>query len=94
MGRLVPLQHGVNSSGGGVVVLVAGVEDLPRLPESLRQCFTHEIKLSPPSDHERLATLRSCLGSGDDGDQDGGGGRVCHSRGVRLVTWTIRGVVY
>ena len=55
---------GKSSGDEGAVVLVAGVEDLSSLPESLRQCFTHEIKVSPPSEPERLATLRVCLGPG------------------------------
>jgi len=59
--------------GGGVVVLVVGVEDLPSLPESIRQCFTHEVKVSPPSEPERLATLHACLGSGRSPEECGHG---------------------
>ena len=44
-----------------IVVLVAGVEDVSVVPESLRQCFTHEIEAKPPTEAERLATLRACL---------------------------------
>ena len=45
-----------------IVVLVAGVEDVSVVPESLRQCFTHEVEAKPPTEAERLATLRACLG--------------------------------
>ena len=44
-----------------IVVLVAGVEDVSAVPESLRQCFTHEVEAKPPTEAERLATLRACL---------------------------------
>ena len=46
-----------------VVILVAGCEDISAVPESLRQCFTHEIEAKPPTEADRLGTLRACLGS-------------------------------
>ena len=48
----------------GLVVLVAGVEDLESVPEPLRRCFTHEVEATPPTEAERLAILRECLGPG------------------------------
>jgi hypothetical protein len=68
---------GSGGSGGGIVVLVAGIEDLADLPAPLRQCFTHEIKVSPPGEPERLAILRASLGPGV-------GGRGLHSSTSQL----------
>ena len=56
--------------GGGsplhppVVVLVAAAEDLAAVPDAVRRVFTHEIKIAPPLEAERLATLERALGAG------------------------------
>ena len=59
-----------------VVILVAGCEDISAVPESLRQCFTHEIEAKPPTEADRLGTLRACLGSHVTNGGGGGGGLI------------------
>ena len=56
-----------------VVILVAGCEDISAVPESLRQCFTHEIEAKPPTEADRLGTLRACLGGHVTNGGAGGG---------------------
>ena len=52
------------------MLLVVGVEELHDIPEPLRQLFTHELKVSPPSETHRIETLRACLGVDDDDDDE------------------------
>ena len=59
-----PSREGTGPDARGLVVLVAGVEDLESVPEPLRRCFTHEVEATPPTEAERLAILRECLGPG------------------------------